>query len=157
MGAQVRVTAFPQQETVTVAVTGDLEARSLRGLAALVSQLNTDLVTMLVVDLAGARIVDDLPQQLIIAMRPVPLGRNLYRRALVNVPGGLAHSSCVAPQLLWHERRPDAVPWQDAVRLAKPAALTGVCDCAPTDHAHAGANGTDCCATSRCSGPACRN
>jgi hypothetical protein len=121
----VRVTPFPQQETVTVAVTRDLEPRSFRGLAALVSQLGTDLVSTLVVDLARARIVDGLPRQFIVAMRPVRLGRRLYRRALVNVPNGLAHSACVAPQLLWHQRCPDAVPWQDAVRLAKPAALTG--------------------------------
>jgi hypothetical protein len=157
VGAQVRVTAFPAQETVTVAVTGDLDPRSCRGLAALVSQLSTDLVSMLVVDLAWARIVDGVPRQLIVAMRPVRLGRRLYRRALVNVPGHLAHSACAAPQLLWHERCPDAVPWQDAVRLAKPTALTGACDCAPTDHSRSGAIATDGCASAQCSEPACRN
>jgi hypothetical protein len=142
----VCVTAFPQQETVTVAVTGELDARSVRGLADLVSQLSTDLVSMLVVDLARARLVGSVPRSLVEAMRPVRLGGRLYRRALVNVPDGVAHSACAAPQLLWHERCPDAVAWQDALRLAKPAALNGECDCPLADHSCACVDETDCCA-----------
>jgi hypothetical protein len=129
----VHVTAFPEQDTLRVAVAGDLDTGSADGLATLIAQLSTDMVSTLVVDLAEARLPNGVPRTFVEAMRHVQAGQRVGRCVLVNVPPGVARSARADPRLLWHERHLDPVVWQDALRLAKPAAQAGTCDCSPAE------------------------
>ena len=131
MSVEVHVTAWPKQQTVTVDVTGELDGSSAGAVSNLLSRLRTDLVGTLVVDLRQARLPSAVPGALLATMES---GRGV-RHALINVPAGVAQpSACTSPRLLWHRRDPDAVPWPEALRLARAAAAGGSCDCGPRDH-----------------------